>query len=81
MDIKDRIVQKAIELRNLSNNTDLGIDLDKPPKIDSIQDIENFLKKNKGLTEMQNKSTKIMNELFTLLDELDVIEGRGIQRW
>lgn len=80
MELKDRIVQKAIELRNLSNNTDLGIDLDNPPKIDSIQDIENFLKNNKGLTEMQNKSTKIMNELFALLDELDVVEGRGIQR-
>lgn len=80
MELKDRIVQKAIELRNLSNNTDLGIDLDSPPKIDSIEDIENFLKNNKGLTEMQNKSTKIMNELFALLDELDVVEGRGIQR-
>jgi hypothetical protein len=80
MELKDRIVQKAIELRNLSNNTDLGIDFDNPPKIDSIQDIEKFLKNNKGITEMKNKSTKIMNELFSLLDELDVVEGRGIQR-
>jgi hypothetical protein len=80
MDIKDRIVQKAIEFKKMSNNADINIDIENPPKINSIEDIEKFLKNNKGLTEMQKESTRIINELFALLDELDVIEGRGVQR-
>lgn len=80
MDIKDRIVKKVIELKNLSDNTDINIDINNPPKMNSLEDIEKFLKENEGLSKMQDKSKKIMSELFALIDELDVIEGRGIQR-
>lgn len=80
MDIKDRIVKKVIELKNLSDNTDLNIDINNPPKMNSLEDIEKFLKGNEGLSKMQDKSKKIISELFALIDELDVIEGRGIQR-
>ncbi len=80
MDIKDRIVKKVIEFKNLSDNTDINIDINNPPKMNSLEDIEKFLKENEGLSKMQDKSKKIMSELFALIDELDVIEGRGIQR-
>lgn len=80
MDIKDRIVKKVIELKNLSDNTDINIDINNPPKMNSLEDIEKFLKENEGLSKMQDKSKKIMSELFALIDELDVIEGRGVQR-
>jgi hypothetical protein len=36
--------------------------------------------KYKTILSTQTKSEKLIAELFALLDELDVIEGRGIQR-
>ncbi len=80
MEIKDRIVKKVTELKNLSDNTDINIDINNPPKMNSLEDIEKFFKENEGLSKMQDKSKKIISELFALIDELDVIEGRGIQR-
>ena len=44
----------------------------------SSKDLSN--PKYKSILSTQTKSEEILTELFALLDELDVMEGRGIQR-
>ena len=70
-DIYLRIAQKALELRDLTfaSAKDAG-------EIEQLPENPNDSKLFKNL----GKSSELLGELFEILDELDVIEGRGVQR-
>ena len=72
-DIRSRIVQCALAFRKESQ--------DVPSKIEEVK--KKNLPKEKEQTEIEDcfkSGQEECTRLFALLDELDVIEGRGIQR-
>lgn len=75
------IVQKAKDFRDnaysLRKENDLLAEISNKTEWSS-KDLND--PKYKILISTQTKSEKIITELFALLDELDAIEGRGIQR-
>ena len=75
------IIKKAKDFRNnaysLRKESDLLTEISNKTEWSS-KDLND--PKYKIILSTQTKSEKLITELFALLDELDVIEGRGIQR-
>ena len=74
MDIKDRIVKKALEFR------DASIKMNKAVPLTDKQDPSELSKKIKENQEVLKLLQEASMELFSLLDEFDVMSGKGIQR-
>lgn len=83
-DIKQEIVDKALSFRDASfkigkhqSKFFKGKDLD---NLGSPEEFAKQMASDRDFEKLQEDSAKSAQELFTLLDELDIIEGRGIQR-
>jgi hypothetical protein len=83
-DIKQEIVDKSLSFRDASlkfgkhqSKFFKGKDLN---NLGSPEEFAKQMANDKDFEKLKEESTKSAQELFTLLDELDVIEGRGIQR-
>jgi hypothetical protein len=83
-DIKQEIIDKSLSFRDASlalarNQSKFfkGKDLD---NLGDPKEFAKFMDKDADFKKSQEKSQQLISELFALLDELDVIEGRGIQR-
>ena len=83
-DIKQEVIDKAIRFRDASlalakNQSKFfkGKDMN---NLGDPKEFAKFMDKDVDFNKSQENSQKLITELFALLDELDVIEGRGIQR-
>ena len=77
--LRDRIIEKTIEFRDKSKSLSELIPkqmFDNKPNREEIDKKLQAQKVQDGVKEIQDITT----DLFELLDELDVIEGTGLQR-
>jgi hypothetical protein len=77
--LRDRIIEKTIEFRDKSKSLSGLIPkqmFDNKPNREEIDKKLQAQKVQDGVKEIQDITT----DLFELLDELDVIEGTGLQR-
>lgn len=73
------IIRKAIDFRDASYSLDQDKDLLLEMAQNGISEDNLNNPKYKSVISKQENSEKIIAELFSLLDELDVLEGREIK--
>ncbi len=73
------IIRKAIDFRDASHSLDQDRDLLLEMAQNGISEHDLNNPKYQSVISKQENSEKIIAELFSLLDELDVLEGREIK--
>ena len=81
-DLRDKIIKKAIEFRDAARVVGKIIPIEgKGDKIDTskmAENINNNPENQAKLSTAVDAMQDISKELYDLLDELDVVEGRGV---